>query len=229
MASQYTQPTTTATTLIPEITSTYLGIIRWRMGKQTTVSRVATISPTFGVDWGMQKTGGTESRNYTKNCVINIATRVKPTELVSTNTKCDALITLPLEREPAGKLLYLRSADGESVSANGVTINKGANVNLIFDINGYRLDLLTVKLELINLLGAVVISKKIDYSQVFHFKPLLVDPVTGVQNWIGEIFLTPSETAFVGTTQYYELTYRLIIGNRTTRNYVVETGRMNFK
>jgi hypothetical protein len=229
MTSQYTQPTTTATTVTPEITDDYIGITRWRMGIQTTTSRVTTISPTFGVDWGVQKTGNSESRNYIKNTVINIATRVQPKENFLTTTKCDALITLPLEREPCGKLLYLQCADSVTTSANGVTMDKGSNVNLIFDINGFRLDLLTVKLELTNLLGTNLLTKVISYDQVFHYRPLIEDPVTKVQNWIGEIFLTPQETLFTGTATYLELKYRLIIGNRTTRNYVVETGRLNFK
>jgi len=229
MTAQYTQPTTLSTTEIPEITIDYLAITRWRMPAQLATSRTATISPTFGVDWGVQKLQSSESRNYTKNVVINIATRSQPSIKNFTQTKCDALITLPLEREPCGKLLYLQCADGATTSANGVTIDKGSNVNLIFDINGFRLDLLTVKLELTNLLGTNLLTKVIEYDQVFHYRPLIEDPITKVQNWIGEIFLTPQETLFTGTAIYLEVKYRLIIGNKTTRNYVVETGRLNFK
>lgn len=228
MTAQYTQPTTISTTEIEEIPIDFLAITRWRLPLQKAESRTVTYSPTFGVDWGIQKTQPSESRNYTKNLIINIATRAKPIAKAITQTKCNALITLPLEREPNGRLLYLRSADGATVSANGASINKGSNVNLIFDILGYRLDLLTVKFELINLLGVSMLTKEVDF-QVFQYKPLLVDPVTKIQNWIGEIFLTPNDTLFVGTEAYLQLTYKLSIGNRTTRNYLLEQGKFNFK
>lgn len=228
MTAQYTQPTTTSTTEIFEIPVLNVAITRWRMPLQKAESRTVTFSPTFGVDWGVQSTQHSESRNYTRNVKVNIATRSLQKAKATTVTKANALITLPLEREPNGRLLYLRSADGATVSANGASINKGSNVNLIFDILGYRLDLLTVKFELINLLGVSMLTKEVDY-QVFQYKPLLVDAVTGVQNWIGEIFLTPNDTLFIGTEAYLQLTYKLSIGNKTTRHYLLEQGKFNFK
>lgn len=228
MTAQYTQPTTIATSEIFEIPVLNVAITRWRMPLQKTESRTVTFSPTFGIDWGVQSTQNSESRNYTRNVKINVATRSLQKAKATTVTKANALITLPLEREPNGRLLYLRSADGTTVSANGASINKGSNVNLIFDILGYRLDLLTVKFELINLLGVSMLTKEVDF-QVFQYKPLLVDAVTGVQNWIGEIFLTPNDTLFVGTEAYLQLTYKLSIGNKTTRHYLLEQGKFNFK
>lgn len=228
MVAQYTQTTTISTSETPEIIIDYLAITRWRMPLQLADTRTVTYSPTFGVDWGVQALTNSESRNYTKNIRINIATRAKPAIKAITNAKCNALITLPLERVPNGRLLYLNYADGATASANGSILNKGSNVNLIFDISGCRLDLLTVKLELFNLLGVAVLTKQVDYH-VFQYKPLIIDPVTGVQNWIGEIFLTPNETLFIGTEPYLQLTYKLIIGNSTTRHYLVEQGRFNFK
>lgn len=226
MTAQYTQPTTVSVTEIPEMLPEFMAITRWRMPLQKSETKTVTYSPTFGVDWGIQELTPSESRNYTKNLRINISTRAMPAIKAITNTKCNALITLPLEREPSGKLLYLRSADGTTTSANGAIINKGANVNLLFDINGYRLDLLTVKFELVNLLGATMLTKEVDF-QVFQYKPLIVDATTGLQNWIGEIFLTPTDTLFVGTEAYLQLTYKLSIGNKTTRHYVLETGKIN--
>ena len=228
MTAQYTQPTTISTTEISEILAWDVAITRWRMPLQKAESRTVTFSPTFGVDWGVQSTQNSESRNYTRNVKINVATRSLQKAKATTVTKANALITLPLEREPNGRLLYLRSADGATVSANGASINKGSNVNLLFDISGYRLDLLTVKFELINLLGVSMLTKEVDY-QVFQYKPLLVDAVTGVQNWIGEIFLTPNDTLFIGTEAYLQLTYKLSIGNKTTRHYLLEQGKFNFK
>lgn len=228
MTAQYTQTTTISTSEIVELEPEFIAITRWRMPLQTAESKTVTYSPTFGVDWGVQELTPSESRNHTRNLKINIATRSQPKAKAVTGTKCNALITLPLEREPNGKLLYLRSADGVSVSANGAVINKGSNINLIFDILGYRLDLLTVKLELVNLLGVSMLTKEVDF-QVFQYKPLIVDAVTGVQNWIGEIFLTPNDTLFIGTEAYLQLTYKLTIGNKTTRHYLLEQGKFNFR
>lgn len=220
----YVKPTLTVTTETPEILPEFIRISRWRSPDSISKSRTATISPTFSVIWGVSPIGKAESRSYTPPVKIKQSKKVSPNILVKTQSDCNALLVLPLERNPEGRLLY----QGES--AKRTIVNKGTNVNLVFDINGYRLDYSVVTLEFLNLLGKVCLHKEVDFAQVFPKKPMGENAISKEQNWIGEIYLSPNETSFVGSEKYTELRYRLCIGNKSkTRFFVVEEGQFYFK
>lgn len=209
--------TSAATTETSEITATHERLIRYRNPK--TVTRTVTSKvPQVGAVWGLE-TDNAQSKSESRGGGRRVRKRLFKSQS-ATETRCDRTTVLPSLPVPVGKCYY------QGLPLNGQTFIKGSTIPIVIDVAGARLELLEVQLELVSLSGAVKLLKQLGMGS-FRLR-LSDDNGDGIEDYSGEIFISPSDCLFPGTLNPLEMTYTLTIGNRTTRRYLLERGRINF-
>ena len=209
--------TTVVSTETSEIEATHERLIRYRNPNviaRTVTSKINQVGAIWAVECDSAQSKA-ESRGGGR--------RVRRRSFSSgsaTQTQCDRTTILPSLPVPVGKCYY------QGLSLSGQTFVKGSTIPIVIDVAGARLELLEVQLELISLSGAVKLSKQLGMGS-FRLK-LSDDNGDGIEDYSGEIFISPHDCLFPGTLNPLEMTYSLTIGNRTTRRYLLERGRINF-
>lgn len=209
--------TSETTTETSEITADYERLIRYR--NPVAIARTVTskINQVGGV-WGLE-CDGVQTKVESKGNGKRVRRRAF-TSQSSTQSLCNRVTVLPSLPVPSGKCFY------QGLPLSGQSFVKGSTIPIVIDVQGKRLDLLEVQLELVSLSGAVKLQKRLGMGS-FRLK-LTDDNGDGTEDYSGEIFISPSDCLFPGTLNPLEMTYSLSIGNQTTRKYQLERGRINF-
>lgn len=209
--------TSETTTETSEITATHERLIRYR--NPVAIARTVTskINQVGGV-WGLE-CDGAQSNSESKGLARRVRKR-SFSSASSTQSRCDRTTVLPSLPVPIGKCFY------QGLPLSGQSFVKGSTIPIVIDVQGKRLELLEVQLELVSLSGAVKLSKRLGMGS-FRLK-LTDENGDGTEDYSGEIFISPSDCLFPGTLNPLEMTYSLSIGNQTTRKYQLERGRINF-
>lgn len=209
--------TSETSTETSEIVADYERLIRYRNPVAIAKTVTSKINQVGGV-WGLE-CDSAQSKSESRGGGRRVRRRGF-TSQSSTQSLCNRVTVLPSIPVPLGKCYY------QGLPLSGQSFIKGSTIPIVIDVQGKRLELLEVQLELVSLSGAVKLSKRLGMG-IFRLK-LTDDNGDGVEDYSGEIFISPSDCLFPGTLNPLEMIYSLTIGNQTTRKYLLERGRVNF-